>query len=98
MTDALTTSDPPTAAKPKRRVFLWVFMVVQALFIVWIITGIASGGGTPADCGTLDQETCNAAANVGTGIGVAFIILVWMVVDFLLGITYGIYRLARRTS
>lgn len=32
----------PTPRK-KRRVFLWVFLVIQVLFLIWIIAGAASG-------------------------------------------------------
>jgi len=85
---------PP--AKKKRRIFLWVFLAVQLLFLVWIIAGITSAGGDPTDCGTLSTEACNDAESVGTGIGVVLIVVIWMVVDFFLAVIYGIYRLASR--
>ncbi len=82
--------------KKKRRIFLWVFLAVQVLFVVWIVAGLSSGGdGT--DCGTLSQQACNDASDVGTGIGVVLIVVAWMVVDFLMAVIYGIYRLAKRT-
>jgi hypothetical protein len=83
-------------AKKKRRVFLWVFLAVQVLFIILIIAGASSGGDT-TDCGTLDAETCKAAGDVGTSIGVFLIIVVWAIVDFFLAVIYGVYRLAKRT-
>lgn len=82
--------------KKKRRLFLWFFLAVQALFIIWIIAGISGAGGDPSDCGSLSKEACNDAEAVGTGIGVALVIGLWMVVDFLLAVGYGIYRLAKR--
>jgi hypothetical protein len=84
-------------AKKKRRIFLWFFLAVQALFIIWIIAGIASASGQPSDCQGLSAKTCNDATDVGTGIGVAVIVILWMVVDFLLAVIYGVYRLARHT-
>ena len=38
------------APRRKRRVFLWVFLAIQALFLIWIITGVAgtSHSGTDA--------------------------------------------------
>jgi hypothetical protein len=36
------------------------------------------------------------AAKAGTALGGAFIVVVWVIVDFLLAVSYGIYRLARR--
>ena len=91
------TPPPPSPATPtkKKRVFLWVFLAVQVLFIIWIIGG-ASSGGDATDCGSLSQQACNDAQDIGTGIGVVLIIVLWMVVDFLLAIIYGVYRLAKR--
>lgn len=36
------------------------------------------------------------AAKTGTALGAATVVIVWIVVDFLAGLTYGIYRLASR--
>jgi hypothetical protein len=84
-------------ARKKKRIFLWFFLAVQALFIIMIIAGATSSGGDATDCGSLTQETCNAAEDVGTGIGVILIVVIWMVVDFLLALIYGVYRLAKRS-
>lgn len=90
-------SQTAAAPKKKRRVFWWFFLAVQVLFLIWVIAGAHSGAGQPTDCGTLDAETCNDASDAGTAIGVALIIVFWCVVDFLLAIVYGIYRLAKRS-
>ena len=29
-------------ARKKRRVFLWIFLAIQVLFIVWLVTGLAT--------------------------------------------------------
>jgi hypothetical protein len=71
--------------KKKRRIFLWVFLSVQVLFLIWVISGAASGSGNTSD-----------AENAGTAIGVALIIGFWAVVDIIMGVTYGVYRLAKR--
>jgi hypothetical protein len=81
--------------KRKRRVFLWVFLAVQALFILWIVTG-ATASSSP--CHGLSAHACADAANAGHGIAIAAQVIVWVVVDFLLAVTYGIYRLARRPA
>lgn len=95
-----TPTAPPTPSQPRksRRIFLWVFLALQVLFIVWIITGSAGSSGTPADCGTLDSKTCNDAEQVGTAIGVGIIIALWAATDIILGICYAVYRLARKGS
>lgn len=85
-----------TEQKKKRHIFLWVFLAVQVLFLIWIITGATSSVGPETDCGSLSQQACNDAASVGTGIGVALIIGVWFGTDLFMGLVYGIYRLAKR--
>lgn len=106
------------APRRKRRVFLWVFLAVQALFLIWIIAGIASHPAGPtaaqqaaqqcadngwyplfksqADCDQHYAVALNDATNVGKGIGVVVIVVIWMVIDFFLGLGYGIYRLVSR--
>jgi hypothetical protein len=110
----------PAAQQPRKRrhVFMWVFLAIQALFLIWIITGVASHPGGPtaatqaaqqcanggwqglfksqADCDQHYAVALNDAGNVGKGLGVALIVVFWCVVDFLMGITYLIVRLARR--
>jgi hypothetical protein len=88
----------PEPPKKKRKVFLWFFLAIQVLFIIWIIAGASGGSGNPdpSDCGGLDLKTCNDAQDAGTAIGVGLIIVFWMVVDVILGVIYGVYRLAKR--
>ena len=95
---ATTQTQTVEQPKKKRRVFLWFFLVIQVLFIIWIVGGASTGAGTPEDCGSLDAETCNAASDIGTSIGVAMVVVLWIVVDFLLALIYGVYRLAKRSS
>ena len=85
-------------AKPKRkrRVFMWVFLAVQVLFLVWAVTGASTASGQPSDCGGLSVEDCNTASDIGTGIGVAIIVGIWFFVDVFLGVGYAVYRLAKR--
>jgi hypothetical protein len=88
----------------KRRIFLWVFLAIQALFIIWLtsaIVSVHSGGGIPAYCARQNpnspslQHVCADAADTGSAIGFAFIIVIWAVADIIIGGGYGIYRLAR---
>lgn len=90
------TQVPTSIPKKKRRWFMWSFLAVQLVFLLWVIAGARSGAGTPDDCRTLSAEACNDAENAGTAIGVGLIILLWALVDIILGITYAVVRLARR--
>lgn len=107
------------APRKRRRVFLWVFLGIQALFIIWIIVGVATTHTGPtqaqlaqgcyngnwyplfksqADCVQHYGGALQDAGNIGKGIGVALVIALWVAVDVILGIGYGIYRLARRSA
>jgi len=79
-------------------VFLWVFLAVQALFVIWVIAGIASGHGAAANCHEqyLTHAQCASASETGTAIGVGLVVLLWAVTDVILGVSYGVWRLARR--
>ena len=102
----------------RKRIFLWFFLAVQAIFIIWIIAGSNSHQTVTVDspdvihqcannawqalyksyqeCLTSTAHDLDAAGQAGTGIGVALIVIIWVIVDILLAIIYGIYRLARR--
>ncbi|WP_432112892.1 hypothetical protein [Streptomyces sp. S1] len=85
-----------TDRRQSRHIFLWSFLLIQTAFLLWVVLGIQSGAGAPADCDTLSREVCNDAENVGTAIGVGIVIALWAATDIILGISYGIYRFARR--
>lgn len=91
MNGSVTTQPPAT--RRKRRVFLWVFVAVQVMFLIWIIAGATAGHGS---CNGLSARACADAADTGHGITVAFQVLLWVIADFLLAVIYGIYRLATR--
>jgi hypothetical protein len=76
---------PPPAIRRKRKVFVWVFLAVQAVFVLWLLTGVS----TVADC---DNAPCQA----GVGIGAFIILMLWTAVDLILGIGYAVYYMATR--
>ena len=96
----------------RRRIFLWVFLAIQVIFIIWLVDGTTSTGSSinasvvaqchqqAASMGMTQAQCVNflgGASKVGTTVGAAVVVIVWVVVDFLLAVTYGIYRLARRS-
>lgn len=90
----------PPPEEPKRkphRIFLWAFLAVQAIFLIWIITGASSGDDSSCKGMTGDAlRLCQDTGDVGTAIGVGLVIALWAAVDVILGITYAVYRLSRR--
>jgi hypothetical protein len=86
------TATAPTATRKKRHVFRWVFLAIQALFLIWIISGTSSAAD---NCdGQVGQalDACQAGTAIGAGIGVMVVIFLWVAVDVILGIGYLIFR------
>jgi len=78
---------------PRFRIFTWIILIINVLFLIWIITGISSRpSATAANCQSLDLKTCQAANDAGTGIGVFLIIFLWVAADIILGIIWLITR------
>lgn len=83
---AETPARPPMPPERKKhRVFLWVFLAVQALFLAWLIPGLVTAGGTS-----------DAATGLGATIGAGLIVGFWVAVDFILAVSYWIYRVAKK--
>jgi hypothetical protein len=82
---------------PDWRIFTYVILIVNALFLIWIIAGASSDNDTTAkNCGSLDVKTCNDAQNVGKGIGVTIIIVLWVIVDIILLVLWLITNRKKR--
>lgn len=105
-----TTSEttPAPAPRKRKRVFMWFFLAIQALFVAWMIVGFATANNTPSasdiasacggnnwqalynsyhECVTTTTSDLQAAGGIGTGIGAALVIGLWVAVDVILGIT-----------
>ncbi|MFF2187870.1 hypothetical protein [Streptomyces sp. NPDC058155] len=92
-------AEPERDPKKHRRIFFWFFLAVQILFVIWLITGISSSGSNADGCAGLTGDSlrlCEDGGDAGTAIGVGLIIGIWVAVDFILAVTYAVYRLARR--
>jgi hypothetical protein len=112
---------PQPQAQPhprrKRRIFLWVFLAIQALFLIWLVTGLATVNTaapasqvsaacyhhawwplfkSQADCVTHFGGALTDAGDAGKAIGAGLIVVFWCVVDVILGVTYGVYKLSTR--
>lgn len=82
-------------ARKKRRVFLWFFLALQLLFVAWIWAGMAAD--TDVCATATNRSACEAGAEIGGGLAIAFMFGMWLFVDLLVGVIYGVYRLAKRT-
>jgi hypothetical protein len=100
---ARVAAPAPAKVKQKRagflpgwRKFTYVILAFNVLMLVWVIAGIASSSGNATDCGSLSQETCNAAEDVGTGIAVFGVVVLWALVDVILGVVWMVTRGSKR--
>jgi hypothetical protein len=81
----------------------WAILIFSVLMLVWIIAGVASQPGLTAEdeafCrtnGILSEEECRdsleAAGDLGTGIGVALLIILWFFGFVILSIIWFMTR------
>jgi hypothetical protein len=75
-------------ALPKWRKLTWVFVIVQVLFLAWIIGGLAASGSSCSGLKGDDLDFCQAGEAIGASIGVGIIVFLWVLVDIILGITW----------
>ena len=70
----------------------WVVVIFNALMLVWVIGG-ASTASTSVAKNCADEvgdayDLCKSATNVGTGLGVAALITLWVFGDVILGVLW----------
>ena len=77
---------------PRFRVFTWIILAINVIFLIWIIAGTSSAAkncdGKVGDA----LSACQAGTAVGAGIGAALIIFLWVAADVILGIIWLITR------
>lgn len=89
---------PPPPARPRRKPWISVsiILVVNALFLWWLIAGLA----TDTSCtgmGGSELEACQTGETIGAGVGAFLIIGLWAFVDIILAVIFGvIYMVGRR--
>ena len=78
------------------RKFTWVILVIQVLFIIWIVAAL-NGASTNCDGQFGDAlSACQAGTAIGAGIGVGIIIFFWAFVDIILGLVWLITNRGQR--
>jgi amino acid transporter len=83
---------------PKWRAFTWIILIINLLFLIWIIAGAGSAANNVKDCSSLvgqAKDACqasNTGTAAGTAIGVGIIIVLWAFVDIILGVLWLVTR------
>ncbi len=73
---------------PSWRPFTWVILAVQLAFVVWLANALSRSDTTcPKD---QVDEFCQAGKAIGTTVAVVFVLVVWALVDVILGVCWGV--------
>lgn len=81
---------------PRWRKATWALLIFNLLMLAWVISAISAGSQHATDCGVLDQANCDAARNVGTGIAVGFLGIIWFLGFVVLSLVWLMSRPRRR--
>ncbi|WP_375475978.1 hypothetical protein [uncultured Jatrophihabitans sp.] len=73
---------------PGWRIFSYVIVIFNLIMLIWVIAGSVAAQHDDSSCGSLDAKTCQDAKDVGTAIGVTALIVIWVIVDIILGILW----------
>ena len=70
---------------------MWIILVVNALFLIWLVSAL---GGTSSCEGMTGDElsACQAGEGIGKGIVFFAILLLWALVDVILGVIFLVTR------
>jgi hypothetical protein len=77
---------------PKWRVFTWVILVINILFLVWVIAGGSSAANNCDGMTGQALDNCQAGTAIGATIGIGVIIFLWALVDVILGVIWLVTR------
>jgi hypothetical protein len=81
----------PQQRRRRRPVFMWVILAINALFLVWLITSL--GGESSCEGMTGDElSACQTGEGIGKGIVFFVILLLWALVDVILGVIFLVTR------
>jgi hypothetical protein len=70
---------------------MWVILAINVLFLVWLVSAL----GSSSSCGGMtgdELSACQAGEGIGKGIVFFVILLLWALVDVILGVVYLVTR------
>jgi hypothetical protein len=71
---------------PSWRPFTWVILSVQLAFAIWLVVDVTRSDTTcPKD---QFDEFCQAGKTLGITVGVVFILVIWALIDVILGVSW----------
>jgi hypothetical protein len=83
------------APMPRWRPFTWIIVVVNVVFLLWIVSTFAGASDSCSGESGQVKDVCETLATVGASIGVALVALVWALADVILGVLWLVTRQGR---
>jgi hypothetical protein len=75
------------------RKMTWAIVIFSVLMLIWAIAGAAADGGCDQyPVGSAEREGCELGEDVGTGIGVTIIFILWFIGFIILSIIWFMTR------
>ncbi|MFN2388384.1 MAG: zinc ribbon domain-containing protein [Actinomycetota bacterium] len=84
------------AAIPQWRKMTWFIVIVNILFLVWVIGGAGSVADSCEGLTGSELDACQAGTAIGASIGIGLILVLWVVVDIILGILWLVTNRGQR--
>lgn len=79
------------------RKLTWFILAVNALFLFWIVSGIASTGKSCAGQVGDSLSSCQAGTAIGASIGVGIIVFFWAIIDLILLVIFLVTNKGQRS-
>jgi hypothetical protein len=82
---------PQPRPRKRRRVFMWVILGINALFLIAVIATLNISSGCQGMTGD-ELSACQAGEGIGKGAVFLFLLFVWALVDIVLGVIFMVTR------
>jgi hypothetical protein len=87
-----TYGQPPQGQpRKRRRVFMWVILGINALFLIAVIATLSISSSCQGMTGD-ELSACQAGEGIGKGAVFLFLLFVWALVDIVLGVIFMVTR------
>jgi uncharacterized membrane protein len=65
------------------KIFKWLFIIFNILMLIWIVGGVNAANEVTRAASTAAEQ---AGASIGTGLGIAMLLGLWVFGDIILGL------------
>ena len=76
------------ALVPKWRPMTWVIVIINILFLVWVISAGGAAAENCDDVARAERDACEAGTAIGASIGIGLVLFLWALVDIILGVIW----------